>query len=226
MQSMSKLLSSLKKTSTSKTIKAAKEHVLKASECVMTLRAAFQKYNEGAAFENVLKKLNVVSELEHQADQIRRSIILEISSSEIEDKTREALLHLVKNVDNIANQANATSRIFVHVPQEYYEMLMKDDEIMKMLDITVEASKALISMIDELMSNGKRFDELNQKIQVLEHDVDNGLSNMYGRLVTMDINIQPFVAIQISAGLNFLEGITDAIEDTADYIKLLTIRKD
>jgi predicted phosphate transport protein (TIGR00153 family) len=226
---MSKLLSSLKKTSTSKTIKAAKEHVLKASECIMTLRAAFQKFNEGVAFDEVLKKLNIVSDLEHQADQIRRSIILEVSSSEIEDKTREALMHLVKNVDNIANQTNATARIFVHVPQEYFEMLMKEGEILKMLDTTVEASKILINMIDELMSGGKRFDDLNQKIQTLEHDVDNGLSNMYGRLVTMDFTsqpLQPFVAIQISAGLNFLEGITDAIEDTADYIKLLTIRKE
>lgn len=223
---MSKLLSSLRKNATGKTIKAAKEHVLKASECVMTLRAAFQKFNEGVEFEEVLKKLNVVSELEHQADQIRRSIILEISSSEIEDKTREALLHLVKNVDNIANQTNATARIFDHVPQEYFEMLMKEGEILKMLDTTVEAIKALINMLEELVSNGKKIDELNQKIQVLEHDVDNDLSNMYERLVNMDITIQPFIAIQISAGLNFLEGITDAIEDTADYIKLLTIRKD
>ncbi|HME51769.1 MAG TPA: DUF47 family protein [Candidatus Lokiarchaeia archaeon] len=226
---MSKLLNSLRKNATGKTIKAAKEHVLKASECVMTLRAAFQKFSEvseGAEFEEVLNKLNVVSDLEHQADQIRRSIILEISSSEIEDKTREALLHLVKNVDNIANQANATGRIFFHVPQEYFEMLMKDDEILNMLDKTVESSKALISMIDELVSGGKKFDELNQRIQVLEHDVDISLSNMYERLVKMDITIQPFIAIQISSGLNFLEGITDAIEDTADYIKLLTIRKD
>jgi len=223
---MSKILSSLKKSSTIKTIKAAKEHVLKASECIMTLRAAFQKFNDGVEFEEVLKKLNIVSELEHQADQIRRSIILEISSSEIEDKTREALLHLVKNVDNIANQTNATARIFIHVPQEYFAMLMKDDLLMTMLDKSVEASKTLINMFDELMGNGKRFDELNQKIQVLEHDVDNLLSDMYGRLVTMEITIQPFVAIQISSGLNFLEGISDAIEDTADYIKVLTIRKE
>nr|MDO8109295.1 DUF47 family protein [Candidatus Sigynarchaeota archaeon] len=227
---MSKLLSSLRKNATSKTIKAAKEHVLKASECVMTLRSAFEKIKDGP-FEEGMKKLNIVSELEHQADQIRRSIILDIATSEIEENTKETLIHLIKNVDNIANTANAAGRIFAQVPQKYFDILVKKDDsdsIMKMLEKTVETTKILIKMVDELLSGGKKIDECNQNIQTMEHEVDIFISNVYKRLINLENpQVPAFVAIQISAGLNFIEAISDSVEDTADYIKeIATIKKD
>lgn len=203
---------------------------MKASECVMTLRSAFEKIKDGP-FEEGMKKLNIVSELEHQADQIRRSIILDIATSEIEENTKETLIHLIKNVDNIANTANAAGRIFAQVPQKYFDILVKKDDsdsIMKMLEKTVETTKILIKMVDELLSGGKKIDECNQNIQTMEHEVDIFISNVYKRLINLENpQVPAFVAIQISAGLNFIEAISDSVEDTADYIKeIATIKKD
>ncbi len=224
---MSKILSGLKKATTSNTIKAAKAHIVKSSETVMALRSAFEKVKD-KAYDEAFKKFNVVSELEHQADQIRRSIILEIASSEIEENVKEALMHLIKNVDKIANTANASARIFAQVPSKYFEMLMKDDDsILKMLEKSVETTKLLLRMVDELLATGKDIDKLNQTIQSTEHECDIHLSNIYRRLLTMDNpQVPAFVAIQISAGLNYMEAISDSVEDTADYLKeIATIRK-
>ena len=45
-------------------------------------------------------------------------------------------------------------------------------------------------------------------------------------LNTENVNVPAFVAIQISAGLNYMEAISDSVEDTADYLKeIATIRK-
>jgi predicted phosphate transport protein (TIGR00153 family) len=224
---MSKILSGLKKATTSNTIKAAKAHIVKASEVVMTLRSAFEKVKE-RNYDETLKKFNAVSELEHQADQIRRSIILEIAGSEIEETVKEALMHLIKNVDKIANTANASARIFAQVPSKYFDMLMKDDEsILKMLEKSVDVTKLLLKMVDELLATGRDIDKLNQSIQSIEHECDIHLSNIYRRLLTMEnLQVPAFVAIQISAGLNYMEAISDSVEDTADYIKeIATIRK-
>jgi predicted phosphate transport protein (TIGR00153 family) len=224
---MSKILSGLKKATTGKTIKAAKDHITKASESVMALRSAFEKVKE-KAYDETLKKFNAVSELEHQADQIRRSIILEIATSEIEENVKEALMHLIKNVDKIANTANASARIFAQVPSKYFEILMKDDDsILKMLEKSVDVTKLLLKMVDDLLGTGKEIDKLNQSIQAIEHECDVYLSNIYRRLLSMESpQVPPFVAIQISAGLNYMEAISDSVEDTADYIKeIATIRK-
>ena len=223
---MSSLLRSLRKNSTSKAIKSAKDHLRKAIECVMTLRSAFQKIEEGN-FKEARHKMNALDDLERQADEIRRSIILEITNSEIEETTKEALAHLVKNIDRIANTANSAGRIFYQIPDEYFTLLFKgDDTCMEMIDKSVQAVKLLDNMVDELLGKGKKIDEINQKIQHVEHDVDVGLSEVYDRFLHMKDPIPPFVAIQVSKGVNYIEAITDSIEDTADYIKVLTIRKD
>ncbi|NMC04493.1 MAG: DUF47 family protein [Candidatus Lokiarchaeota archaeon] len=220
---MSKILSGLKKATTGKTIKAAKDHITKASETVMALRSAFEKMQE-KNYTEMINKFNAVSELEHQADQIRRSIILEIATSEIEENVKEALMHLIKNVDTIANTANASARIFAQVPTKYFEMLMKDDEIVKMLRKSVDVAKLLMKMVDDLLGAGKELDKFNQAIQSIEHECDVHLSNIYKRLLDMESpQVPAFVAIQISAGLNYMEAISDAVEDTADYIKALSV---
>ncbi len=224
---MSKILSGLKKATTSNTIKAAKAHIIKASETTMALRSAFEKIKE-KAYDEAIKKLYAVSELEHQADQIRRSIILEIAGSEIEETVKEALMHLIKNVDKIANTANASARIFAQVPSKYFDMLMGgDDAILKMLEKTVDVTKLLLKMVDDLLGTGKDIDKINQLIQSMEHECDMHLSGIYRRLLTLDTSQVPaFVAVQISAGLNYMEAISDSVEDTADYIKeIATIRK-
>ncbi|MEX2680666.1 MAG: DUF47 domain-containing protein [Candidatus Sigynarchaeota archaeon] len=224
---MSKILSGLKKATTSNTIKAAKAHVLKSAEVVMTLRAAFEKV-KARSYDAALEKWNAVSELEHQADQIRRSIILEIASSEIEENVKEALMHLIKNVDKIANTANASARIFAQVPAKYFDMLVRDDDsILLMLEKSVEVTKLLVKMIDDLLGTGREIDKLNQSIQAIEHECDVYLSNIYRRLLNIENpQVPAFVAIQISAGLNYMEAISDSVEDTADYLKeIATIRK-
>ncbi len=220
----SSLLRSLRKQTTSKAIKSAKEHLRKASECVMTLESAFQKFKE-KDIQEARRKLDALNNIEHQADEIRRSILLEITNSEIEETTKEALAHLVKNIDRIANTANSAGRIFYKLPGQYFEILFRNEVLMSMIKTSVKTVKLIDKMVADLL-NGKDIDETNQTIQVLEHEVDLGLSSMYEYFLGLPDQIPPFVAIQLAKGIDYIEAITDAIEDVADYIKVLTIRKD
>ncbi|MFX0101659.1 MAG: DUF47 domain-containing protein [Candidatus Hodarchaeota archaeon] len=222
---MSNLLKSLRKSTTVKIIKASKEHMRKAAECVMTLKAAFKQIKKGN-HDVALEKFDAVSNLENQADELRRSILLDLTSSEIDHTTREALAHLIKNVDRIANTANGAGRIFAQIPKKYLELITKDlDIVLNMLDKSVEATKLLINLVDEMVGKRKNIDSINAKIQELEHDCDVFLADIFKDFLEMDEpSISPFVAIQLTKGVNFIESISDAVEDTADYIKVLTIR--
>ncbi|MHA1683148.1 MAG: DUF47 domain-containing protein [Promethearchaeota archaeon] len=221
---MSSLLKSLRKSTTEKFIKSTKSHVRKAAECVMALKSAFKKIKNGG-FDEAKKKLVALDELENQADVIRRSILLELTSSELQNRVREAFAHLVKNVDRIANTANGAGRIFSQLPDKYFSLIMHDEEfIMKMLDKSIEATNLLVKMLDGLSkASRKDIDGLNHKIQVLEHDVDNLMASLYEKLLNREEDVPSFVAIQVSKGINYIEAISDSVEDTADYIKVLTI---
>ena len=219
---MSRLLKSLRKSAMKKLLKYSKDHVKKATECVMALRSAFTKIKEGN-FKVAKEKMKAIDELENQADQIRRSLLLELPRMEMENKIREALAHLIKNIDRIANTANGASRIFSQIPDKYFEIFMGDDKVMQMLEMTEHAAKLLLEMLDDMVANGKKIDGLNEEIQKKEHEIDLSLASVYGDFLVLDEPIPPFVAIQVSKGINYIEAISDAIEDVADYIKLLTI---
>lgn len=225
---MSTLLKSLRKNARGKVIKAAREHLNKAADCVLILDAAFERIKAGK-IDEARQKFNALDDVERLADDIRRSILLEITNSEIEETTKEALVHLVRNIDRIANTANGSARIFYQIPTEFFGVITAHDTLFTMLKHTVEAVKKLGKMVDKLLGDGKNIDDINHEIQVLEHEVDKGLARMYEQLMARDDQgapVPPFVAIQISKGINYIESISDAIEDTADYIKMLTIRKD
>lgn len=222
---MSNLLKSLRKSTTEKIIKASKEHMRKAAECVMTLKAAFKKIKKGE-HDVALEKFDVLSTLENQADDMRRAILVDLSSSEIDPPTREALAHLIKNVDRIANTANGAGRIFAQVPKKYLEMISDElDIVMTMVDKSIEATKLLINLVDDMIGKRKKIDGINQKIQELEHDCDVFLAEIFNHFLNIEEHsVSPFVAIQLTKGVNFIEAISDAVEDTADYIKVLAIR--
>ncbi|MHA1791737.1 MAG: DUF47 domain-containing protein [Promethearchaeota archaeon] len=220
---MPSLLKSLRKSTVEKFIKSAKNHIRKTLECIMTLKSAFKKISAGN-FALGKEKLKIIDELENQADHIRRSILVELPSSELDNRVREALAHLIKNIDRIANTANGASRIFVQIPDKYFKLIVGEDNIvMQMLEKTINAAELLVKMVDVLVDRGKKVDELNIKIQEAEHDVDKLLAKTYDGFLEMEDPIPPFVAIQISKGVNYIEAISDAIEDVADYIKILTI---
>ncbi|MHA1371741.1 MAG: DUF47 domain-containing protein [Promethearchaeota archaeon] len=220
---MSSLLKSLRKKTMAGIIKDSKAHIKKSAECVMSLRSAFKKIKL-EEFEEGKSKLNAIDDLERQADGIRRSILLSLSHSEIKDKTRESLAHLIKNIDRIANTANGAARIFSHMPNNYFKILFKENDfVIKMLDTSVDAVDQLIQMIDDLMGPGKNIDDFNNKIQKLEHEVDVYMGEIFDNFMNLSEQVPPFVAIQIAKGINYIEKISDAIEDTADYIKVVTI---
>ena len=166
-----------------------------------------------------------VLNLEHEADLMRKSILLEITKSDLNSHMRQDLSILVKRLDKIANEADHAARTIIGF--NFNPIYLLGDEALNiladMVHRTVDAIKLLFGLI-------KRFGEMEDEavfnatgtIDEIEHECDILHTNLYmtiNKEVGADTN--PFIAIQIIKFIDSVELITNRIEDVCDYIDLI-----
>ncbi len=166
-----------------------------------------------------------VLKLEHEADQMRKNILLEITKSDLNSHIRQDFMILVKRIDKIANEADHASRIIISFKFKAL-YLIGEDALKVMEDIiyrTVEAMKQLFSLM-------KTFSDLadqevflrTERIDRLEHECDKLHTQIYILIHEKDdLDINPFVAYQIVKLIDTIENISNRIEDVCDYIDLI-----
>ena len=203
-------------------------HMQKVLECVVEFDKGLSYLIEEKNVDLALKVFFRVTELEHQADGIRRNILKMLSKAELSPKIRETLTHLVKRIDDVANAANASARILIYM--NHTDFLSLDNEVhvktLEMAKNSVEAVKLLNLMVNDLMAaKEEEIQKLGEEVNNLEHKCDELHFAINRLLVSNNPNINPFSAIEIHDCIYELENISDNAEDVADYIIMLTISK-
>ena len=92
-----------------KVIKRTKEHSKKVYECVYEFQRAIELYCDGKV-DKAAKLISRVNQIENEADDIRREVLLLLSKGQMVPQVREDLTHLTKRLDDVANGANAAGR--------------------------------------------------------------------------------------------------------------------
>jgi predicted phosphate transport protein (TIGR00153 family) len=203
-------------------------HMQKILEVVVEFEKGLSFYIEQKNLELAIKVFNRVTELEHQADGIRRNILNMISKAEISMTIRENLVHLTQRIDDIANATNACARILLYMNHSDFLNLEKEvhSKILHMVRITVEAVKKVNMMVNEILKIGEaEIQKLGNEVNSLEHQCDELRFDINKILVTNHPTINPFSAIEIHNFISILEAISDNAEDVADYIIMLTVAK-
>ncbi|NHJ19798.1 MAG: DUF47 family protein [Candidatus Lokiarchaeota archaeon] len=203
-------------------------HMQKVLECVVEFEKGLSYLIEEKNVDLALKVFFRVTELEHQADGIRRNILKMLSKAELTPNVRENLTHLVKRIDDVANAANASARILIYM--NHADFLNLDHEVhvktLEMAKNSVEAVKLLNLMVNDLMAaKEEEIQKLGEEVNSLEHKCDEIHFAINRLLVSNNPNINPFSAIEIHDCIFELENISDNAEDVADYIIMLTISK-
>ncbi len=203
-------------------------HMKKVLETVVEFEKGLSFFIEEKNTNLAIKVFSRVGILEHQADAIRRNILNMISKAELPSKIRENLMHLVERIDDIANAANASARIFIYMNHADFFSLYKDvhENILKMARISVEAVKKVNFMVNSLLSVEKsEIHDIGEEVNLLEHKCDELQFKINRILVSDHPNINPFSAIEIYNCISIIEAITDNAEDVADYIIMLMASK-
>ncbi|WP_287588630.1 TIGR00153 family protein [Candidatus Borrarchaeum sp.] len=217
---MSGLLEWFKSRRESEVIRKTREHALKVNQVVHETQDFIKKAFQGKIPKKTQKR---TEQIEHEADILRREIFSILTTGEINPNAREDLMHIVKRMDDVANNANAAVRrmaLFnvVEFPDELKDL------ISKMMSHSIECSDMLKECIEKLGIEASEILRLTDRIGEIEHEVDLLNSNVKSFLINSNLTMNPFEAIVVHEFIERIENIADACEDTADIVKLMALR--
>ncbi|MHA1733065.1 MAG: DUF47 domain-containing protein [Promethearchaeota archaeon] len=206
-----------------------RNHVQKVLECVAEAQRALKLYIDGK-FEEATKVVARVGELEHDGDAIRRDILKDLSRGELSSSVRADLTHLVKRIDDVAGAANASAKFMSIFPEDAWKNIVEHfrKPLTDMLEHSVEATRLLVEMVDDLAGERVFIADLGQRVNQHEHEVD--VLHFTTKKDLVDVRLfggefpgRHFLSIHFLTLLDIIETITDCCEEVADYIILLAI---
>jgi predicted phosphate transport protein (TIGR00153 family) len=203
-------------------------HMQKVLECVVEYEKAVSYLIDEKNIDLALKVFFRVDELEHQADGIRRNILNMLSKAEITPTIRGNLINLTQKIDDVANAANASARIFIYMNHNDFLNLGEEvhSKFLEMARISVDTAKKVNIMVNKLLTaEEEEIQELGEEINLLEHKCDDLRHGINRLLISNNADVNPFSAIEIHNCISSLEAVTDNAEDVADYIIMLTVAK-
>lgn len=208
----------------SKVLELADRQLALAIETVNELEnaiAAASKKEIGAA----KKQLERLFTTEEEIDSLRRTIFEESTRGSLPLNDREDLMHLVKRLDVMADHVKDSGRsvlllLEVNIPKELwnaYEEMAKD---------LVECAKVLKSSIEKLGTDPAEARLLSMKVDDVEKKADEKYLKIKGLLLKSDKAVTPPMLLLLKDMVESMEQVADSCDDTADYVRILTITKE
>jgi predicted phosphate transport protein (TIGR00153 family) len=208
----------------SKVLELADRQLALAIETVNDLEnsiADASKENAGDA----KKHIDRLFQTEEEVDTLRRAIFEESTRGSLPLNDREDLMHLVKRLDVMADHVKDSGRsvlllLEVNIPKELwdaYEEMAKD---------LVECAKVLKSSIEKLGSDPAEARSLSMKVDDVEKKADEKYLKIKGLLLKSDKFVTPSSLLMLKDLVESMEQVADSCDDTADYVRILTITKE
>jgi len=200
-------------------LKGAQKHVEETYKTVAYFAEAIKAFIHGdltsemAALENVKKS-------EHEADVLRSQMVRELSEGVFLPPDRSELLHFVKTLDKIADWTNGAGRVLGFIEQKLPENILKN--IAVGTEIIVESITTLKGAIYALTANDLKKALVDcEQVDRLEHEADEQKRVLIESII--HAKLEPTSLLLSFQLAEYLEGITDKIEDASDFIKEVAI---
>ena len=212
-----------RKEPTSNTMFLVQKEITKAISTVTELREIMLSFTKEktSEVEELIKKLFLN---EAQIDDIRRAVLSELTEQDLPSQYRQNLIHIVKCLDILADHVKDCARnikilINTKLPKEILEMNIKIAETL------VEAAKFLSTAIEMLGINHPQALEFSKKVDEKEGTVDEYYLEEKALFLKYDRELGFTTLLVLKDLLECLERIADTLADTADYIRILTVKK-
>ena len=208
------------------------ENVLKMVEehLELTQNAVMDLYRMVEASANCLENdcknfFESVSQLEMKADALRRTMVEELTKSEMFPEEREDLMELVRAVDWVADWAKEAGRILVIIPFDKAPDEMKQAAL-NMCKANVDCVGVLGDCVQSLHEkNPTEALSLADKVEILEEEIDELYSVARGHLANLEYpDFSVGELILLNEFLDALETIADWCENTADIVRAIAVR--
>jgi predicted phosphate transport protein (TIGR00153 family) len=198
----------------------AQKHVEETYKTVTFFSEAVNAYIKGDLNAKT-KAIEAVRESEHQADLLRSKMVSELSESLLLPPDREDLMHFVKTLDKIADWTNGAARLLGFIEHKLPENILR--EISIATELIISAVTKLKDGIAAIIKNDLKkaladCDEVARK----EHEADDQKKTLIEAII--HAKLEPTSLLLSYQLAEYLEGVTDKIEDAADFIKVVAIK--
>lgn len=162
-----------------------------------------------------------VRQSEHRADILRTEMVNRLSEGLLLPPDREDLMHFAKTLDRIADWTNGASRILGFIEQKLQDNILKN--ISTASELIIESISSLKEAIQALIKNDlKKAIEYCEEVDRLEHDADDQKKTLIESII--HVKLEPATLLLTYQLAEYMEGVTDKIEDAADFIKVVAIK--
>ena len=198
----------------------SKKHVEETYKTVTFFAEAVKSFIKGDLAAKT-QAIENVRQSEHQADILRSKMINQLSEGILMPPDREDLMHFVKTLDKIADWTNGAARILGFIEHKLPENVLAN--ISASTGLIVNSTSKLKDGIAALTKNDlKKALQDCEDVDHLEHEADDYKKILIESMIQAKLEpITFFLCFQLA---EYLEGVTDKIEDAADLVKVVAIK--
>ncbi len=208
----------------SKVLEIADRQMTLAIDTVIELEKSINAASKGDK-EKAKASFEKLSLIEHEIDELRRTIFEELTRGSLPSKDREDIMHLVKRLDEMADHVKDASRavnLLLEAKVEK-EMWKQFSETAKDL---VSCATTLRNAIEKLGSNPPKAMELAKQIDAIEGRVDEKYMKSKALLLKHSSKMDAATIIILKDLIEEMEHVADTCDDTADYVRILTVARE
>jgi predicted phosphate transport protein (TIGR00153 family) len=189
-------------------------------ELEKSINAALRNNKEKA--KTSFEKLSII---EHEIDELRRTVFEELTRGSLPSKDREDIMHLVKRLDEMADHVKDAARAVI---------ILLDAKVKKEIWVQLaETSKDLVACattlreaIEKLGTDPAKAMELAKEIDEIEGRVDEKYLQSKALLLRHSDTMNAATVLLLKDLIEEMEHVADSCDDTADYVRVLTVARE
>ena len=208
----------------SKVLEMADRQMTLAIDTVIELEKAIDAALHGNK-EKAVSSFKKLSSVEHEIDELRRVVFEELTRGSLDSKDREDIMHLVKRLDQMADHVKDGSRAVIvlleaEVPKELWEQFARTAKDL------VDCAKTLRKAIENLGTDSDAAMELAKEVDKIEGRVDEKYVQSKALLLKLCKDSDAATVLLLKDLIEEMEHVADACDDTADYVRILTVARE
>jgi len=208
----------------SKVLDMAYRQMTLAIDTVTELERAMVAASGGSAAE-AKKSIERLFVVETEIDDLRRTVFEELTRGSLPPKDREDIMHLVKRLDVMADHVKDSGRsllllVEVQMPKDVW------GELVAMTKDLVEESRALRASIEKLGVDVVEVRALSQRVDEAETRIDEHYLRTKELILKHGREMDAATLLILRDLLQSLEEVADSCDDTADYVRILTVTRE
>ncbi|MEH6580574.1 MAG: TIGR00153 family protein [Halioglobus sp.] len=206
------------------------QHMQVANQAAQLLPAYLQA-NIDDDWDRASELYQEISEIEHEADKLKRSVRKHLPKSLFLPVPRTDLLELVSIQDQVANYAKDTAGIILGRKMQFPEKLHKTlMEFTETCSATSAQALAAIQQLDELLEVGftgrevKLVENMIKELDKLEGRTDKQAIALRGKLFKLEAQLPPVDVMFYYQVIGLLGSLADSAEQVGDRLQILIAR--